>query len=150
MQEEVTGTISADARRILARGWPTPGAALHLWRPTEIARRHCRHEPARVTSRATAGTSTATPGYRGAPAAGGPLVVPLGSAAHLAGACGPDQARVGENLQMVGNVALIAAQSGGELADGRLALAEGEQQPVTRRMTQRLELLWRGDLGGVM
>jgi hypothetical protein len=83
-------------------------------------------------------------------AAGGALVVLLRSAAHPAGACGPDQARRGENLQMVGNVALVAAQCGGELADGRLALAKGEQQPVTHRMTQRLELLRRGNPGDVV
>jgi len=45
---------------------------------------------------------------------------------------------------MVGDVALVAAQGCGELADGRLALAEGEQQPVAHRVAQRLELLWRG------
>jgi hypothetical protein len=84
-------------------------------------------------------------------AAGGALVVLLRSAAHLAGACGPDQACRGENLQMVGNVALVAAQCGGELADGRLAaLAEGEKQPVTHRMAQRLELLRRGNPGDIV
>jgi len=34
--------------------------------------------------------------------------------------------------------------------DLRLALAEGEQQPVTHRVAQRLELLHRGNRGDVL
>ena len=71
-------------------------------------------------------------------------------AADLARPGGHGQAGVGEDLQVVGDVALVAAQGCGELADGRLALAEGEQQPVTHRMAQRLELLRRNDLGDVL
>jgi N-terminal domain of Peptidase_S41 in eukaryotic IRBP len=47
---------------------------------------------------------------------GAPVIL-LGPAAHRPGARGLDQARPGENLQVVGNVALVAAQRRGELAD---------------------------------
>src|SRR6266542_2826270 len=80
------------------------------------------------------------------PGRGAPVVL-LGSAAYRAGSRGPDQARAREHLQVVGDVALVAAQGHGELADRRLALGEGEQQPVAHRMSQRLELL-RGGHGG--
>jgi hypothetical protein len=72
--------------------------------------------------------------------ASGALIVPFGAAADLAGAGLADQACIGEHLEVVGNVALIAAEHGGELADGGPPLAEGEQQPVTRRVAQGLEL----------
>jgi hypothetical protein len=77
------------------------------------------------------------------PGRGAPVVL-LGSAAYRAGSRGPDQARGHEHLQVVGDVALVAAQGHGELADRRLALGEGEQQPVAHRMSQRLELLRGG------
>ena len=80
----------------------------------------------------------------------GTPVVLLGSAAYLARPGGQRQAGVGENLQVMGDVALVAAQGYSELADGRLALAEGEQQPVTHRVAQRLELLRRGDRRDVL
>ena len=48
------------------------------------------------------------------------------------------------------DVAFVAAKGGGELADRRLALAEGEQQAVAHRMTQCLELLGRRDRGDVV
>ena len=51
---------------------------------------------------------------------------------------------------MVRDVALVAAQRHGELADGRLAPAEGEQQPVPHRVAKRLELLGCGDRGNVV
>ena len=50
----------------------------------------------------------------------------------------------------MGDVALVAAQGRGELADGRLTPAEGEQQPVTHRVAQRLELLRRRERGDVV
>ena len=74
----------------------------------------------------------------------GPAVVLLGAAAHLAGPGGATR-RAGENLQVVRDVALVAAQRRGELADGRFILAEGEQQPVAHGMGQRLELFRGGD-----
>src|SRR5262249_18831886 len=73
----------------------------------------------------------------------GSAVVLLGPAAYRSGARGPDQVRADEDVQVVGDVALVAVQRRGELADRGLALAEGEQQPVTCRMAQRLELCWR-------
>jgi hypothetical protein len=45
----------------------------------------------------------------------------------------------------MGNVAFVTAKHGCELADRGLALAEGEQQPVTRRVAQGPELAGRGD-----
>ena len=74
----------------------------------------------------------------------------VGTAQVAARPGGQGQAGVGEDLQVVGDVALVAAQGCGELADGRLALAEGEQQPVTHRVAQRLELLRGGDRGDVL
>ena len=79
---------------------------------------------------------------------GAPVVL-LGSAAHVARPRRPDQARVREHLQVMRDVALVAVQRRGELAYGRFALAEGEQQPVAHRVAQGLELLRRGDGDGV-
>ena len=67
----------------------------------------------------------------------------------MARPCQLDQARVREHLEVMRHVPLVAVQRRGELAYGRFALAEGEQQPVAHRVAQGLELLRPGDGSGV-
>jgi hypothetical protein len=59
-----------------------------------------------------------------------PAVVLLGATADTACPGRLDQARFRQDSQVMGDIALIAVQCRGELADGRLALAErGQQRP---------------------
>jgi len=75
----------------------------------------------------------------------GTPVVLLSAAPHVPRSGQLDQASVGEHLEVMCHVALVAVQHRGELADRRLALAQGEQQPMPHGVAQGLELLRLAD-----
>ena len=74
-----------------------------------------------------------------------PPVILLRPAAHLPGTGRRDQARFAEHLEVMGDVALVAAEGDGELADRR-RLSQREEQPLAQRMGERLEVLWGVDV----
>src|SRR6185437_9959400 len=134
----LAGEVAQDGGDLLGVRWAQPERAEHQKR---LGLRSGDLGGERAERRLRGGSIVVSQPGRGAP------VVLLGSAAYGAGSRGQDQARAHEHLQVVGDVALVAAQGHGELADRRLALGEGEQQPVAHRMSQRLELLRRGHGG---
>src|SRR5882757_2878361 len=68
---------------------------------------------------------------------GRPGVVLLRSAPDGARRTLADQSGLEQNVQVVGDVALVDHQAVGQLADGRPRLAQLEQQPMTSGMPQR-------------
>lgn len=82
--------------------------------------------------------------------AGRALEVLLGAAANPAGLGDVDQPGFAENLEVVGDVALLRVELSSELAGGGRPVPQGEEQPLAQRVGERRELLGRTDLQDVL
>jgi hypothetical protein len=71
---------------------------------------------------------------------GGPLVVPLDASADPLRPRRSHQARREQHPEVVGDVSLARREGGRELAGGGGSLTEREEQPVPRRVRERLEV----------